>query len=154
LQNVDGAELDLTDEEKAEDEAAKEQLPDEQFTLLMARFKDVLGERITDAREAKHLSGSPVRLVAPDGQTDGREMDRIRRMLDKDYEVPQRVIEINRGHPIIQNVAQLIGPQTALAETAIEQLFDSALLAEGLHPNPAEMLPRIQQLLELATKQG
>ena len=30
----------------------------------------------------------------------------------------------------------------------IEQLYDSALVQEGLHPNPTEMVPRIQQLLE------
>jgi molecular chaperone HtpG len=35
----------------------------------------------------------------------------------------------------------------------VEQLFDSALLSEGLHPNPSEMLPRIQKLMELATTQ-
>jgi molecular chaperone HtpG len=33
---------------------------------------------------------------------------------------------------------------------AIEQLYESALVQEGLHPNPAEMLPRIQKLMALA----
>jgi molecular chaperone HtpG len=32
----------------------------------------------------------------------------------------------------------------------VEQLYESALVQEGLHPNPAEMLPRIQQLMSLA----
>jgi molecular chaperone HtpG len=32
----------------------------------------------------------------------------------------------------------------------IEQLFENMLLLEGLHPNPAQMVPRIQQLLEQA----
>ena len=35
-------------------------------------------------------------------------------------------------------------------DLSIEQLYDSALVQEGLHPNPAEMLPRIQRLLALA----
>jgi molecular chaperone HtpG len=37
-----------------------------------------------------------------------------------------------------------------LINTAIQQLFDSALLLEGLHPNPADMTPRIQALMEAA----
>ena len=32
----------------------------------------------------------------------------------------------------------------------IEQLYASALLLDGLHPNPAQMVPRIQQLMEAA----
>jgi molecular chaperone HtpG len=36
---------------------------------------------------------------------------------------------------------------------AIEQLYEGALLQEGLHPNPAEMLPRIQEILETAARQ-
>ncbi len=153
LQNVDGAELDLTEEEKAEEEAAKEKLPDAQFAELITRFKTVLGDRAEDVREAKQLSGSPIRLVAADENAAmGQEMDRIRRILDKDYEVPKRAVEINRGHVIVRNISNLISSNAVLADTAIEQLFDNALLSEGLHPNPAEMLPRIQQLLELATK--
>jgi hypothetical protein len=37
---------------------------------------------------------------------------------------------------------------------SIEQLYDSALIQEGLHPNPADILPRIQQLLTLAAAQA
>lgn len=151
LQNVDEADLDLTEEEKAAEEAAKEKLPDDQFAEVIVRFKSVLEERVEDVREASRLSGSPARLVASDSSA-GHEMDRIRRMLDKDYEVPKRVLEINRGHPIVQNIAGLIKTDVARADMAIEQLFDSALLSEGLHPNPAEMLPRLQALLELATR--
>ena len=152
LQNVDGAELEEDDDAKAAQEEAKEKLPDDRFAEVVARFKSVLDERVEDVREAHHLSGSPVRLVSPDG-AQGQEMNRLRRLLEQDYEVPKKILEINRGHPIIQNVAGLIGQDTVLADMVVEQLFDSALLSEGLHPNPSEMLPRIQQLMELATAQ-
>jgi molecular chaperone HtpG len=152
LQNVDSADLDPDAEETAATEEARSKLPDDRFADVVARFKSVLGERVADVREAKHLSDSPIRLVSPDG-SQGQEMNRIRRLLDQDFEVPKKVVEVNRGHPIIQNVAGLIGGNTELAETVIEQLFDSALLAEGLHPDPAGMLPRIQKLMEIATGQ-
>jgi molecular chaperone HtpG len=32
----------------------------------------------------------------------------------------------------------------------IEQLFEDALLIEGLHPDPASMIARIQKLIEAA----
>lgn len=148
LQSVETAQLDEAEEDTATDEAAKEQLPDDQFAEVIARFKSVLDERVEDIREAKHLHSSPVRLVAPDG-AEGQEMERIRRMLEKDYKVPKRVLEINRGHPIVQNIAGLLKSDFGKADLLIEQLFDNALLAEGLHPNPAEMLPRIQKLMEM-----
>ena len=153
LQNVDGAELDAGEEDEKAKEEAKEKLPDDRFAQVITRFKSVLEERVEDVREAKHLSDSPVRLVSPDGAV-GQEMNRIRRLLGQDYEIPKKVLEINRGHPIIQNVDKLIGSDTELADMIIQQLFDSALLSEGLHPDPAEMLPRIQQFVELASAKG
>ncbi len=151
LQNVDSAELDASEEDAAAEEDAKIKLPDDRFSEVIARFKSVLGDRVEDVREAKRLSHSPARLVAPEG-AQGQEMDRIRRMLEQDYDVPKRILEINRGHIIIQNIAALLKRDFGLADTLIEQLFDNALLSEGLHPNPAEMLPRIQKLMELAGK--
>jgi len=38
----------------------------------------------------------------------------------------------------------------SLVEMTIEQLFENLLLLEGLHPSPAQMVPRIQSLLEKA----
>jgi molecular chaperone HtpG len=34
----------------------------------------------------------------------------------------------------------------------MEQLYESGLLIEGIHPNPADMIPRIQQLMEAAAR--
>jgi molecular chaperone HtpG len=39
-----------------------------------------------------------------------------------------------------------------LVEVIVEQIFDSSLLIEGLHPDPAAMIPRIQQLIESALR--
>jgi len=43
-------------------------------------------------------------------------------------------------------------PELAVIDPAIEQLFDNLLLLEGLHPNPVQMVPRLQALLEAATQ--
>ena len=36
----------------------------------------------------------------------------------------------------------------------VEQIYESALLLEGLHPNPAEMVGRIQRLMEAAARKS
>jgi molecular chaperone HtpG len=82
-------------------------------------------------------------------------MQRVYRYLDQAYEIPKRILELNRRHPLVVNLARLVSatPQAPLIDLAIEQLFDNALVQEGLHPNPAEMLPRIQELLLQATSE-
>jgi molecular chaperone HtpG len=114
-----------------------------------------LGDRVVEVRVSKVLKDSPVRLVSPkDAQN--KEMHRIQRLLDKEYEVPRKIMEVNGRHPLIGHLAQLATrqPDAPLLAMSIEQLYANALVQEGLHPNPADMLPRIQALLEVAAAQA
>ena len=122
---------------------------------MIARFKAVLGDRIAEVRASKVLTDSPARLVSPEG-TPSQELQRVQRLLGQEVEIPPRILEINRRHPLIQNLARLAPVQAndALTDAAIEQLFENLLLLDGLHPNPAQMVPRIQSLLEAATKEN
>jgi molecular chaperone HtpG len=118
---------------------------------LIARFKQQLGERVTEVRVSERLVDSPLRLVAPPDSRDA-EMDRVRRMLEKDYIVPKRIVELNPRHALVTALAARLraGAADELVTDAIEQLYANALLLEGLHPNPAEMVGRIQALMERA----
>ena len=114
-------------------------------------FRSVLGDRVTGVRESKQLVNSPCRLVSPEDSFD-RDMQRIRRLTEQNYAVPKKLLELNRKHPLIANLAQMVAhtADTALVDATIEQLHDNALLLEGLHPNPADMVERIQTLMETA----
>jgi len=149
LQNVDDAALELPKDDKP----IESKVENEDFAQLAARIKTTLGEAITDVRESQLLTDSPCRLVSPNGEAD-RDMQRVRRMLGQDYEVPKKIMEINRGHTLIADMAALAktGANDALLDACIHQLFESSLLLEGLLPNPAAMVPRIQQLMEAAAK--
>jgi molecular chaperone HtpG len=46
------------------------------------------------------------------------------------------------------------GANDPLLDVCIQQLYESSLLLEGLLPNPATMVPRIQQLMEAAVKRS
>lgn len=150
LKNVDDADLDLPETGTPEAEAI-ETLPQPDFERLVERFKSVLGDQVADVRGSKRLIESPCRLVSPEGSPD-HNLQRVRRWLEQEYEIPKMVLELNRGHPIIQHLAGALAnsPDEALINVTVQQLFDNALLLEGLHPNPADMTPRIQALMEAA----
>jgi len=152
LKNVDDAGLDLPEEETP-DKEQPETISGDEFEALTARFKDVLGDRVTDVRASKILTDSPCRLVnPPDAMNTG--MQRVQRLLDKDYQIPKKILEINRRSDLVQSIAtrMSVDAEDVLINLLIEQLFESALVSEGIHPNPADMLPRIQQLMEAAAK--
>lgn len=152
LKNVDDSSLDLPerDQDKKEDES-KETLPESDFEKLVERFKEVLGDRVTDVAESKQLVKSPARLVTPEGSMD-RDLQRILRLTQENYETPKKKLELNRSHPVVNHLAQIIESDASdpLINATIEQLFGNALLLEGIHPNPSEMVSHIQTLMEAA----
>ena len=146
LKNVAQADVDVTEKQSAEPEAEK--LPDSDFSSLVERFKQVLGERVTDVRSSNRLSQSVARLVDPDG-TMNPELQRVYRYLGKEYEVPKKILELNPSHTILKNLLSL-EPNSELQTAVIEQIYDSALLVEGLHPDPSSIAPRVQKIIEAA----
>ena len=150
LRNVDDPDLRLPGDENAQDAAA---LADDEMEVLQERFKQVLGDRVTEVRPSTVLRKNPVRLVSPT-DAPGRDMQRLQRLMERDYSVPAKLLELNRTHPLLHDLARLARSEqeAPLFDAIVEQLYDSALLAEGLHPAPAAMLPRIQALIEAAAR--
>jgi molecular chaperone HtpG len=151
LQNVDDPTLDLP----KSDQPLESRVANEDFAQLVMRIKTVLGEKIADVRESKVLTDSPCRLVSAEASTE-RDMQRVKRMLGQEYEIPKKIMEINRGHTMVADMAALAqtGANDPLLDVCIQQLYESSLLLEGLLPNPATMVPRIQQLMEAAVKRS
>jgi molecular chaperone HtpG len=147
LKNVAQAEAPEAEKPK-EDQDEKEKIADVDFGTLVERFKQVLGERVTDVRSSSRLSQSVARLVDPEGSMDP-EMQRVYKYLGKEYEIPKKILELNPSHAILKDLLQL-GPESDLQKTIIEQIYDSALLVEGLHPDPSSMAARIQELMQAA----
>ena len=119
---------------------------DDDYSSLVNLIKDVLGDIIVDVRTTSRLSSSPVRLVEPEGAPN-LEMQRVYRLLDREYEVPKKVLEINPKHDIFQQL-ETETVDEKLANLVIHQLYNNALLVEGLHPEPASMVSQIQELIE------
>lgn len=153
LKNIDDAGLDLPEEEKSEDGDDDAAVSSGDFEKLVARFKEVLGERVTDVRDSKLLTDSPTRLVNPPDAMN-TNMQRVQRLIDKEFEVPKKILELNRNSDIVISLSQRFNANSEddLINPLIEQLFENALVTEGIHPNPADMIPRLHQLMAAAAK--
>ncbi len=153
LRSVDEADIDLRDVGQPKGEKPKQKpLKSKAFSALRQRFLTVLGDRVKDVRESKTLVASPARLISDDTQSN-RHMYRINRLLDRQYELPVKTLELNPAHPILHNLDKLLrdNPQNPLIDAVVEQLFETALLQDGLHPDPASMAQRLTLLMEAAT---
>jgi molecular chaperone HtpG len=125
-----------------------ESIPSSDMDILINRFKTQLGDRISDVRSTKRLSQSVARLVDPEGSMNP-EMQRVYKYLEKDYTVPKKILELNPTHAILKNLLGL-DAEAELQKIIIEQIYESALLVEGLHPDPASIATRVEQIIEAA----
>jgi len=145
LKNVAQADVETT--EAGEKESKAEKISNGDFERLIEHFKETLGERVTDVRASNRLSKSIARLVDSDDSLNP-ELQHVYRYLGKEYDVPKKILELNPSHTILK---QLITKESDsdLQTQIIEQIYESALLVEGLHPDPSSMAPRIQKLMEM-----
>jgi molecular chaperone HtpG len=152
LRSVDESDIDLSEVGDMQDDDQPEPLEEATFESVVERVQQVLGQRVSDVRQSKTLVGSPARLVS-DEKGGGRHMYRINRLLDREYELPVKSLELNPRHPILHNLSQLMthNDDNPLIDVTIEQVFETALLQDGLHPDPASMADRINALMEAAT---
>ncbi len=146
LVNAAGEDLKLPKGDSADTSPAT--TSDEKSNDLVQRFKQVLGERVSAVRLSAHPLQAPLRLVIPQGAAQP-EFQKVYRLLNQDYEPPKPILELNSAHPILLSLLQLPS-ESSISHTAIELLYENALLVEGLHPNPAELAPRIQDIIQLA----
>jgi molecular chaperone HtpG len=154
VRSVDDADIDLDNIGEVQEDSTpqKESLDEPALETLHGRFKKVLGGRISDIRDSKSLVGSPARLIS-EGNNPQRYMYRMNRLLDKDTELPVKILEVNPRHPLIHNLSNMMNQadNQAMVDVVIEQVFETALLQDGIHPDPASMAKRLHILMQAAT---
>src|SRR5271157_3423 len=143
-----------TEESTEESTSAEPEVP-ESTKAFLDYVKTVLGNKILEAKVSDQLYDNPYRLANPaEGMTSS--MQRVmrywtRKMQDKEFEVPRKILEFNPDHPMIQELIHLheSDPENGRLKPVIKQMFENCLLAEGDLPDPAAMVPRLNQLLEM-----
>lgn len=119
---------------------------------LMKAIKKVLDEKIEDVVESKRLVDSPVTLVSGKNGLD-QEMERMMKLMDKNFSASKKILEVNLKHPLIKNISNLYlshGENSEFDEL-VNQLYDSALLLSGELKTPNDFVQRLYNFMEKAT---
>jgi len=146
LVNIAAADLpDSEQEEEKKEQSDKSEVDPQEIADMVLRFKNVLGDRVESVRTTHRLSDSPARLVDPEGAPE-QSVQRVYRMMDKNFEIPKKVLELNPNHKIILGLSKLPEGDPRFNLVA-EQIYENTLLIEGLHPDPVSMVGRIQELI-------
>ena len=157
LLSVDRADLDkvdkLKDVEKKKEEAGELSKDDSlQFTSLLSRMKDILGDKITEVKESKRLQDSPACLVNTDN-TMSASMQKIMNIVNKNDAIPKKIMEINKDHKLIRNLLKVYKSDSndKYITEVTEQLYESSLLLEGYLHDPHKLVSRINDMMKEAS---
>lgn len=147
LVNIADADLMMPDSEKALVGKTVSYAPPENFAPLIHHFRSILGERVVDVRMNELLKDSPARLV---NIREGASQDpqHIHHLRIDDDDTPKQVLELNPSHLILVQLNSM-PPENPMFPAIIEQIYENALFLGGQHPDPGEIIKRVQKLIEL-----
>ena len=138
--------------DEASDDASKDE-PAGDISTLVERFKDILGDRVSGVRTSERLVDSPACLVGESDQMSGH-MEKVLRLMNKDAELPKRVLELNPKHELIRHLASLVerDRQDSLVRNSCEQIFEGAMLVDGYLTDPHALVSRMNELMAEAAR--
>lgn len=137
---------DLKEREKAE---ALSMDDEKHFDSLLARIKEILGDRVTEVNTSRRLIDSPSCLVSPDDGISA-QMQKLFRLSNQDFTVQKKIFEVNKDHKLIRNLLKIFkkNSKDEYIKDTVEQLYESALLLEGNLLDPHKLVNRISKMLE------
>jgi molecular chaperone HtpG len=143
LRNVAKGDLDL--EKLGISDSEKQKETEASAEGVVAKLKDILGDRVRDVRVSARLKESPVCIVL-DEHDMGLAMQRLLKQAGHAVPASKPILEINPAHPLIQ---RLQGEQNADRANEIGlMLLDQAQLLEGVAlEDPAAYVRRVNSLL-------
>ena len=152
LKSVEKADIDF----KAEEAGEAESLSEAMIGTVLRIFKETLGERVEDVVESRRLVSSPVTLVSGKDAVDPQIEKMLRMMEQADAPGGKKVLEVNPSHAVVRNLASLcmLDENNPLIRTIMNHLYEGALLLEGSLEGTAEYISRMNDIMEVATKQA
>lgn len=138
LKSVSKGDLELSDDEKKEQEEQKEEL-----SSVTEKLQDALKAVVKEVRLTNRLTESPACLVA-DANDAGANLERIMKAMGQDAPTSMPILEINPEHALIKG---LDIEANNFADWA-QVLFDQAALSEGAQlKDPANYVKLVNSLL-------
>ena len=144
LRNVAKGELDLGKLADSADKA-KQEADAAAAAPIVARMKELLGERVRDVRASQRLTESASCLVCEEHDM-GPQMARLLKQAGHDVPASKPILEINPSHPLVKRLESEADAERA--RDLGEILLDQAQLAEGGQlDDPAAYVARVNKLL-------
>ncbi len=138
LKSVTKGDLELSEDEKKEQEEQKEEL-----SSVTEKLQEALAESVKEVRLTNRLTESPACLVA-DETDPGANLERIMKSMGQEAPISKPILEINPDHALIK---QLNADSDQFSDWA-QVLFDQAALSEGAQiKDPANYVKLVNKLL-------
>jgi molecular chaperone HtpG len=138
LKSVSKGDLELSEDEKKEQEEQKEEL-----SAVTKKLTEVLADSVKEVRLTNRLTESPACLVA-DENDPGANLERIMKSMGQDAPVSKPILEINPDHALIKNLKV----RSKYFGDWAQVLFDQAALSEGAQiKDPANYVKLVNRLL-------
>ena len=129
-----------------------EEVTDFQKAKLIEFFKEVLKDQVADVVESERLIDNPYTLVvSKDGMNP--HMERMMKMMNKDYESAKKILELNMDSPLLVNLCKIRerNAQDAVIKECIEQIYENCLIMDGLLESGANTVIRLNSILSRMT---
>lgn len=116
---------------------------DKDFDNLARRIKDILGDKVEDVKISERLVDSPAVLI---GTGMSSQMEKIMAMYEQSNKSKPKTMEINKNHSLINNMLRVYKTDVndPVLAKAVNNLFNSVLLIDGMVSDPHEMASGIQ----------
>ncbi|NEX14768.1 MAG: molecular chaperone HtpG [Prosthecochloris sp.] len=151
LKSIEKADIDFS----AGEDEKKDALNENMIEPVLRIFKETLADKVEDVVESHRLVNSPVTLVGGKDTMDP-QIEKMLKMMNQADAQGKKILEVNPSHPVIKNLAGLcmLNDNDPFIRTAINQLYEGALLLEGSLEGRADFISRMNDIIEAATRQA
>ncbi len=153
LTSIDSADLDLPQPDATEQRAEEAPNKESGFARVLDLFRAALGDRVKEVRESRRLTDSPCCLVNAEGAL-STQMQRILKLANKEFPEAARILEVNPAAPLIRRLCHLSAnaEHEGFIKQCALQLWSSALILEGITPDPEDLVARVQSFMSEAAE--
>ncbi len=142
---------DIKLDESAENNQDEKSL--KELNNFIGYLKTIYGEKIERIEISKRLVNSPCVLLNP-STGPSVQMEKVMKMINKEYSFSKRVMEINPSHNLIKKLVKIhkSDPASDNLKKMSLQLLDNLVLREGVMDNFDDMVERINEIMLLAAE--
>jgi molecular chaperone HtpG len=151
VENADPTKIEKMKSVEQEKKSVKDLSSDDKlhFDSLLAKMKEILGDRVEEVKASKRLTDSPSCLISKeDGMT--ASMQKLLKLANQNMGEQKKIFEVNKDHKLVRNLLSVFKKSSGddYIKNVTEQLYESALLLEGSLDDPHKLVNRLNKMME------